>query len=177
MARTRIACFLVALLFCMAGLGLTNVQAQNYNLKIQTAVPSSSIYFKLIERMGTRVDAMSSGRLKIEVLPAGAVVGVFEILDAVDTGIVNGGFAWTHYWSGKHPAGLLFSAPTAGLGVGLDQVSVISWFYDGGGDELYQQYFTDILKYKIKGFMCMPMGPDPLGGSPSRSTISTKSRN
>ena len=77
---------------------------------------------------------------------AGAVVGVFEILDAVNNNIVNGGFAWTHYWSGKHPAGLLFSAPTAGLGVGLDQVSVISWFYDGGGDELYQQFFTDILK-------------------------------
>ena len=78
MARTRIACFLVALLFCMAGLGLSNAQAQNYNLKIQTAVPSSSIYFKLIERMGARVDAMSAGRLKIEVLPAGAVVGVFR---------------------------------------------------------------------------------------------------
>jgi len=106
---------------------------------------------------------MSAGRLKIEVLPAGAVVGVFEILDAVDKGIVNGGFAWTHYWSGKHPAGLLFSAPTAGLGVGLDQVSVISWFYDGGGDVLYQQFFTDILKYKVKGFLCMPMGPDPFG--------------
>ena len=163
MKQMKTGCFLLAFVFCLAGLGLTNAQAQNYNLKIQTAVPSSSIYFKLIERMGARVDAMSSGRLKIEVLPAGAVVGVFEILDAVNNNIVNGGFAWTHYWSGKHPAGLLFSAPTAGLGVGLDQVSDISWFYDGGGDELYQQFFTDILKFKVKGFMCMPMGPDPFG--------------
>ena len=161
--RKKIGCFLLALAFCAVGLGISDAQAQNYNLKIQTAVPSSSIYFKLIERMGARVDAMSGGRLKIEALPAGAVVGVFEILDAVNSNIVNGGFAWTHYWSGKHPAGLLFSAPTAGLGVGLDQVSVISWFYDGGGDELYQQYFTEILKYKVKGFMCMPMGPDPFG--------------
>jgi TRAP-type mannitol/chloroaromatic compound transport system substrate-binding protein len=163
MKKMKTGCFLLAFVFCLAGLGITNAQAQNYNLKIQTAVPSSSIYFKLIERMGARVDAMSAGRLKIEVLPAGAVVGVFEILDAVNNNIVNGGFAWTHYWSGKHPAGLLFSAPTAGLGVGLDQVSVISWFYDGGGDELYQQFFTDILKFKVKGFMCMPMGPDPFG--------------
>lgn len=163
MTRTRVACFLMVMVFFMAGLGVPIAQAQNFDLKIQTAVPSASIYYKLIERMAGRVDAMSSGRLKIEVLPAGAVVGVFEILDAVNKGIINGGFAWTHYWSGKHPAGLLFSAPTAGLGIGLDQVSVISWFYDGGGDALYQQYFTEILKYKVKGFMCMPMGPDPFG--------------
>jgi TRAP-type mannitol/chloroaromatic compound transport system substrate-binding protein len=137
--------------------------AEKFSLKIQTAVPSSSIYFKLIERAAVRVDAMSAGRLKVEVLPAGAVVGAFEILDAVHNGIVNGGFAWTHYWSGKHPAGLLFSAPTAGLGIGLDQASTMSWIYDGGGDELYQQYFTEVLKYNIKGFLCMPMGPEPFG--------------
>jgi TRAP-type mannitol/chloroaromatic compound transport system substrate-binding protein len=163
MKKMKTGCFLLAFVFCLAGLGLTNAHAQNHNLKIQTAVPSSSIYFKLIERMAGRVDAMSAGRLKVEVLPAGAVVGAFEILDAVNNNIVNGGFAWTHYWSGKHPAGLLFSAPTAGLGVGLDQTSVMSWIYDGGGDELYQKYFTDILKFKVKGFLCMPMGPEPYG--------------
>lgn len=163
MKKTRTGCLLMAVVFCLAGLGLTNAQAQNHNLKIQTAVPSSSIYFKLIERMAGRIDSMSAGRLKVEVLPAGAVVGAFEILDAVNNNIVNGGFAWTHYWSGKHPAGLLFSAPTAGLGVGLDQTSVMSWIYDGGGDELYQKYFTDILKFKVKGFLCMPMGPEPYG--------------
>lgn len=163
MTRARITCFLMVMVFCLAVLVVPRAQAQRYDLKIQTAVPSASIYFQLIERMAGRIDAMSAGRLKIEVLPAGAVVGVFEILDAVNKGVVNGGFAWTHYWSGKHPAGLLFSAPTAGLGVGLDQVSVMSWYYDGGGEELYRQFFTDVLKYNIKGFLCMPMGPDPFG--------------
>jgi TRAP-type mannitol/chloroaromatic compound transport system substrate-binding protein len=137
--------------------------AETYTLKIQTAVPSASIYYQLIERMGKRIEAMSAKRLKVEVLPDGAVVGAFEILDAVDKGIVNGGQAWTHYWSGKNPAGLLFSAPVAGLGVGLDQVGTVSWLYDGEGKELYQDYFTKVLKYKIKGFMCMPMGPEPFG--------------
>lgn len=159
----RIALTLLVVAFAITCLGAGPASAENYELKIQTAVPSASIYFKLIERMAGRIDAMSSGRLKIEVLPAGAVVGAFEILDAVDQGIVNGGFAWTHYWSGKHPAGLLFSAPTAGLGMGLDQLSTVSWIYDGGGDELYQKYFTEILGMKIKGFICMPMGPEPFG--------------
>jgi TRAP-type mannitol/chloroaromatic compound transport system substrate-binding protein len=163
MKKMQAGCFLLVFVLCLAGFGITNVHAQNYTLKIQSVVPSSSIYFKLVERMGARIDAMSGGRLKVEVLPNGAVVGAFEVLDAVDKNIVNGGFAWTHYWSGKHPAGLLFSAPTAGLGVGLDQTSVMSWIYDGGGDELYQKYFTDVLKVKVKGFLCLPCGPEPYG--------------
>jgi TRAP-type mannitol/chloroaromatic compound transport system substrate-binding protein len=167
MKRTSKLSLVLVLTMVLAMLVSFSVQpaqaAKNYKLQIQTAVPNASVYFKLMERMAKRVDAMSAGRLKIKVLPAGAVVPVFEILDAVDKGIVNGGFAWTHYWSGKHPAGLLFSAPTAGLGFGLDQLSTMSFMYDGGGNELYQEYFTKILGYNIRGFMCMPMGPEPFG--------------
>ena len=43
-------------------------------LKIQTAVPSSSIYYDLMKRFADRVDKMSNGRLKFEMLPDGAVV-------------------------------------------------------------------------------------------------------
>ncbi|MDJ0780850.1 MAG: TRAP transporter substrate-binding protein [Desulfosarcinaceae bacterium] len=153
----------LAVAICAAMIWAPGAMAKSYNLQIQTAVPSASVYYKLIERMANRIEEMSAKRLTIEVLPAGAVVGAFEILDAVDQGIVNGGMAWTHYWSGKHPAGLLFSAPTAGLGMGLDQLSTVSWIYDGGGDKLYQEYFTKILGYNIKGFICMPMGPEPFG--------------
>jgi TRAP-type mannitol/chloroaromatic compound transport system substrate-binding protein len=155
--------FILVVVFMTTVCGTSTVAAKNFKLKIQTAVPSASIYFQLIERMAERIEAMSAKRLTIEVLPSGAVVGAFEILDAVDQGIINGGMAWTHYWSGKHPAGLLFSAPTAGLGMGLDQLSTVSWIYDGDGDKLYQEYFTKILGYNIKGFICMPMGPEPFG--------------
>ncbi len=43
-------------------------------IRIQTAVPSASIYFELLKRMGDRVDKMSAGRVKMEMLPDGAVV-------------------------------------------------------------------------------------------------------
>jgi TRAP-type mannitol/chloroaromatic compound transport system substrate-binding protein len=164
MKKFSVVVFLFVALALLVSFGSSPAAAaKKYKLQIQTAVPNASVYFKLLDRMAKRVDAMSAGRLKIKVLPAGAVVPVFEILDAVDKGIVNGGFAWTHYWSGKHPAGLLFSAPTAGLGFGLDQLSTMSFMYDGGGNELYQEYFTKILGYNIRGFMCMPMGPEPFG--------------
>ena len=86
-------------------------------LKIQTAVPSSSIYFDLMKKFADRVDKMSNGRLKFEMLPDGAVVAAFEIVDAVDKGVVDGGYAWTHYWSGKNTAGGLHSNPAGGGGV------------------------------------------------------------
>ena len=97
-------------------------QAQQVTrMKIQTAVPTASIYFDLMKRFGDRVDKMSNGRVKMEILPDGAVVNAFEILDAVDKGVVDGGFAWTHYWSGKNSAAALFSNPAAGAGTEKNQ--------------------------------------------------------
>lgn len=132
-------------------------------LKIQTAVPSSSMYFEQVKNFGNRIDQMSGGRLKLEVLPDGAIVKAFEILDAVDKGVVDGGYAWTHYWSGKHPAAGLFSNPMAGAGAGMDQLSHLAWLQHGGGNELYNKLYTDVMKVNVVPLMVQPMGPDPLG--------------
>ena len=138
-------------------------QQQAYHMRIQTAVPAASVYFELLKHFGERIDKMSGGRLKTDVLPDGAVVSAFEILDAVDKGVVEAGYAWTHYWSGKNPAAGLFSNPMAGAGVGLDQLSHMAWLTQGGGNELYQKLFSDVLKVNVQAFMIQPMGPDPLG--------------
>ena len=145
---------------------------QNYKMRVQTAVPSASIYFELLKRFGDRVDKMSNGRLKMEMLPDGAIVPAFEILDAVDKGIVEGGYAWTHYWSGKNPTAGLFSNPMAGAGVGLDQLSHVAWLFEGGGYDLYRKLYKDILKVNVEPLFVQPMGPDPLGWfkSPIAST-------
>ncbi len=137
--------------------------AAKYQLRIQTAVPSASMYYKTVERLGDRIEKLSGGEIEVQVFADGGVVNAFEILDAVNDGIVEGGQAWTHYWSGKHPAGLLFSAPTAGLGVGLDQNAVMAWAWEGEGHELLNRYFQDELKMDIIGYLTMPMGPEPFG--------------
>jgi TRAP-type mannitol/chloroaromatic compound transport system substrate-binding protein len=152
---------LVAAVALVAASGVA--QAQQYKARVQTAVPAASIYFELLKRFADRVDKMSGGRLKMEMLPDGAVVPAFEILDAVDKGVVEGGYAWTHYWSGKHPAAGLFSNPMAGAGVGLDQLSHVAWLFEGGGNELYRRLYSDILKVNVEPIMIQPMGPDPLG--------------
>ncbi len=151
----------VAAMLVAAG-GMAQAQ-QVTRMKIQTAVPTASIYFDLMKRFGDRVDKMSNGRIKMEILPDGAVVNAFEILDAVDKGVVDGGFAWTHYWSGKNSAAALFSNPAAGAGTGMDQISHMAWLSQGGGNALYEKLYESGLKMNIKPFMMQPMGPDPFG--------------
>lgn len=140
------------------------VQAQTpVRLKIQTGSPSASMYFELMKRFSERVDKLSNGRLKMEMMPDGAVVGFTGILEAVDKGVVDGGFAWTHFWSGRNSAAALFSNPAAGAGAGLDQMSHMAWLAHGGGNALYKKLYADALKVNVEPFMIQPMGPDPFG--------------
>jgi TRAP-type mannitol/chloroaromatic compound transport system substrate-binding protein len=159
MRRRIVFLGVIAMMLCTSS---ATVWAQQ-KIRMQTAVPTASIYFELLKRYADRVDKMSNGRLKIEVLPDGAIVSAFEILDAVDKGIVEGGYAWTHYWSGKHPAAGLFSNPMAGAGAGLDQLSHVAWLLEGGGNQLLERFYNDVLKLKVVAHMVQPMGPDPLG--------------
>ena len=118
-------------------------------LKIQLAVPTTSDEAKIVQDFANDVENLTQGEVKLELLPAGAVVGVSDIIDAVDSGLVDGGFAWTHYWSGKHPAAMLFGSPVAGAGVGIDNIAFMSWFQYGGGSELYDQLW-DEMKLNVK---------------------------
>ena len=88
-------------------------------IRIQSVISAKADEVTMLKAFTDDVTALTGGSLKFEILPAGAVVGVKETLDAVDKGLIEGGFAWTHYWSGKHPAAMLFGSPVAGAGVGI----------------------------------------------------------
>ena len=134
-------------------------------IRIQSVLGNSSDEVRMVESFAQDVFDLTNGSVKIEILPAGAVVGPRDIIDAVDAGLVEGGFAWTHYWGGKHPAANLFGAPIAGAGVGLDNQAFLSWFQFGGGKELYDRLW-DEMGVNVKGFMLQPVGPEALGWFP-----------
>ncbi len=138
-------------------------------LRIQSVLPNTADEVVMLNEFGKDVAALTGGSLTIEVLPAGAVVGPRDIMDAVDAGLVEGGFAWTHYWGGKHVAANLFGAPVAGAGVGLDNIAFLSWFQYGGGKELYDRLW-DEMGVNVKGFMLQPVGPEALGWFPEPIT-------
>ena len=131
-------------------------------IRIQSATPTTADEAVMLRRYGDNVTALTNGEVEIEVLPAGAIVGVPEIPDAVSKGLIEGGFAWTHYWSGIHPAAMLFGSPTAGAGLGIDNIAWISWYLEGGGRDLYNRLW-DEMGLNIKGLMLQPVGPEALG--------------
>ncbi len=131
-------------------------------IRVQMTVTATSDEAVMLTRFADDVSALTNGEVMIELLPAGAVVGVSETLDAVDSGLVEAGYAWSHYWSGKHPAAMLFGSPVAGAGLGIDNIAFLSWFQYGGGKELYDQLW-DEMDVNVKGFMLHPVGPEALG--------------
>jgi TRAP-type mannitol/chloroaromatic compound transport system substrate-binding protein len=102
---------------------------------------------------------MTGGRLKIEVLPAGAVVKAFDLLDAVAKGTLDGGHGVVAYWYGKNSALALWGS---GPACGMDANMVLAWHYYGGGkqilDEIYKTLNIDVVSY-----LYGPMPTQPLG--------------
>ena len=107
--------------------------AKKVKIRVQSVIPSKADEVTMLKDFAANVSALTNGEVTLEVLPAGAVVGVKETLEAVDKGLIEAGFAWTHYWSGYHPAAMLFGSPTAGSGLGIDNIAWISWYMYGGG--------------------------------------------
>jgi len=153
---------LTVVLSLAAFIGITISSANAKTLKCQTVISAKADEVVMLKDFGKDVTALTNGSLKFEILPAGSVVGVKETLDAVDKGLIDCGFAWTHYWSGEHPAAMLFGSPVAGAGVGIDNIAFLSWFQYGGGKELYDQLWKEMGR-NIKGFMLQPVGPEALG--------------
>lgn len=139
-----------------------NTQTAAVEIRVQSVIPAKADEVFMLNEFAKDVHDLTQGEVVIKVLPAGAVVGVKETLDAVDKGLIEGGFAWTHYWSGKHPAAALFGSPVAGAGVGIDNIAFVSWFLYGGGQQLYDRLWTE-MGVNVKGFMLQPVGPEALG--------------
>jgi TRAP-type mannitol/chloroaromatic compound transport system substrate-binding protein len=149
-------------IFVAVAIAPSIAEAKKVKIRIQSVIPSKADEVVMLKDWGNNVTALTNGEVTIEVLPAGAVVGVKETLEAVDKGLVEGGFAWTHYWSGYHPAAMLFGSPVAGAGVGIDNIAFISWFMYGGGKELYNELWGE-MKMNVHGLMLQPVGPEALG--------------
>lgn len=145
-----------------AAIVLTPAVAETIKIRVQSVIPTKADEVTMLKDYADTVAALTNGEVQIEVLPAGAVVGVQQTLEAVDQGLIEGGFAWTHYWSGLHPAATLFGSPTAGAGLGIDNIAWVSWYMYGGGRGLYEELWKE-MGVNVKGFMLQPVGPEALG--------------
>lgn len=135
-------------------------RAQTVKFKFQSTWPTKDIFHEYAADYVKKVNDMAGGRLELELLAAGAVVPAFQLLDAVNTGVLDGGHGVSAYWFGKNKAFSLFGT---GPALGMDANQILGWMKYGGGQALYDELVNNVLKLNVKGFMYGPMGCQPLG--------------
>ncbi len=129
------------------------------NFRFQSTWPTVDIFHEFALDFAKKINDMTGGELKIEVLPAGAVVPAFALLDAVSKGTLDGGHGVLGYNYGKQNALALFSS---GPAFGMDANMILAWHKYGGGQELLAKLYTEI-GGNVVSFLSGPMPTQPFG--------------
>ena len=152
--------FIGASLTGAAALGMPMIsRAQTVSLRFQSTWPSKDIFHEYANDFAKKVNDMAGGRLKIEVLPAGAVVPAFQLLEAVNKGTLDGGHGVVAYHYGKNSALALWGS---GPAYGMDPNMVLAWHNYGGGKDLLAEIYKSI-NIDVVSYLYGPMPTQPLG--------------
>src|SRR4051812_36742218 len=128
-------------------------------MRWQSTWPAKDIFREYALDFAKKVNDMTGGELRIEVLPAGAVVPAFGLLDAVSKGTLDGGHGVLVYHYGKQNALALWGS---GPAYGMDANMLLAWHRWGGGRELLAKLYNSI-GANVVSFPYGPMATQPLG--------------
>lgn len=129
------------------------------SMRWQSTWPAKDIFHEYAQDYAKKVNDMTGGDLKIEVLPAGAVVPAFGLLDAVSKGTLDGGHGVMVYHYGKQTALALWGS---GPAYAMDANMLLAWHKYGGGKELLSKLYASI-GANVVSFPYGPMPTQPLG--------------
>ena len=138
---------------------ISKAQAGPITMRWQSTWPAKDIFHEYALDFAKKVNDMTGGELKIEVLPAGAVVPAFQLLDAVSKGTLDGGHGVLVYHYGKQNALALWGS---GPAFGMDANMMLAWHKYGGGKELLAKLYSSI-GANVVSFPYGPMPTQPLG--------------
>ena len=138
---------------------ISKAQAGPITMRWQSTWPAKDIFHEYALDFAKKVNDMTGGDLKIEVLPAGAVVPAFQLLDAVSKGTLDGGHGVLVYHYGKQNALALWGS---GPAFGMDANMMLAWHKYGGGKELLAKLYGSI-GANVVSFPYGPMPTQPLG--------------
>ncbi len=143
-----------------AAMGPLRASAQQpITLKMQSGIPPRDIFHEQAVQVTKKAEELSGGKIKIDMLPVGAVTGPFQIIEAVHAGTLDGGVAVPAYWFSKQVAFSLFGT---GPSFGLDAEGFLGWMYQGGGQQLYDELLNE-MKLDVHSLFFGPMPTQPLG--------------
>ncbi len=143
----------------VAAAPMISVAQSPISMRWQSTWPAKDIFHEYAVDYAKKVNDMSGGRLKIEVLPSGAVVKAFDLIDAVSKGTLDGGHGVTAYWYGKNSAMALWGS---GPSFGMDPNMLLSWHEFGGGKAMLAEIYKG-LNLDVQSFLYGPMPTQPLG--------------
>ena len=138
---------------------IAKAQAGPISMRWQSTWPSKDIFHEYALDYAKKVNDMTGGDLKIEVLPAGSVVPAFGLLEAVSKGTLDGGHGVLGYHYGKQNALALWSS---GPAFGMDANMILAWHKYGGGAALLAKLYASIGS-NVQSFLYGPMATQPLG--------------
>lgn len=127
--------------------------------RFQSTWPAKDIFHEYANDFAARVNSMASGKLKIEVLPSGAVVPAFQLLEAVSKGTLDGGHGVLAYHYGKSSALAVWGS---GPAFGMDPNMVLAWHQYGGGKALLEEIYKS-LNMDVVSYVYGPMPTQPFG--------------
>jgi len=128
-------------------------------MRFQSTWPSKDIFHEYANDFAHKVNDMTGGDLKIDVLPAGAVVPAFGLLDAVSKGTLDGGHGVLVYHYGKQNALAMWGSSPA---FAMDANMMLAWHKYGGGKELLTRIYASI-GANVVSFPYGPMPTQPFG--------------
>jgi len=112
--------------------------ADPIKIKIQTAWDAGTLGFVKFEEFCKEVGAASDGKIVFESFPAGAIVGTFEMFDAVKAGVFDAMHCFDVYWPGKIPVATFLSSYPFGMDR-PDQWE--TWHHELGGREFAREAY------------------------------------
>ncbi|QDZ01538.1 TRAP transporter substrate-binding protein [Nitratireductor mangrovi] len=121
-----------------AALLASSAYAADFNLRMQTHYAPETASGKLAQQFIDNVEAMSGGRIDIEMFWSSAVVATVEGFDAAATGILDGEMHGGAYQTGKNPAFQFVGDPMGGYDTPWE---LYSFFYFGGGQEAANELY------------------------------------
>ena len=120
----------------LSPLMFANAQAGSFRFGMVTSWPTAldTIYGGALNT-AANLTAITGGDVEVEVFPAGAQIGGFEVYDAVSSGAFEMGHTASYYYIGKDPAQAFFTSMPFGLNAQQNN----AWFYGGNGQSLWNE--------------------------------------
>ena len=138
---------------------MVSVASSPVTLRLQSTWPAKDIFHEYALDFAKKVNDISGGRLKIGVLPTGAVVKPFDLIDAVSKGTLDAGHGVLAYWYSKNSALALWGS---GPAFGMDANMLLAWHHYGGGKALLEEIYRT-MNLQVTSFLYGPMPTQPLG--------------